>query len=233
MRVGYIRTSTEKQINGIEQQQNDIQRYCEFKRCELADSFIDFGVSGGTDERQQFQKMMKMVNQGLITEIIITELSRWGRNLGDCINNLNILKKKGVNLICLKENIDLNSPSGTLLSNLLMVVMEWERQQTGERVKSILNDKKLANKRYTKQKYGYDMVNGVVKENPTEIRLLKKVAKMKVQGKSYQDIVDFTKRNGYTKKNGTDFTRNDVIQMVKKRLNYKDSMTINQVIQYI
>jgi len=233
MIVSYTRVSTEKQLNGIEQQHNDIQRYIDYKGGQIQKSFTDFGCSGGNDDREQFQEMMKMVKKGLITEIIITELSRWGRNLGDCIKNLDILKKHKVNLICLKENIDLSSPSGTLLSNLLMVVMSWERQQTGERVKSILNDKRLRNKQYTKQKYGYDMIDGRVVENPTEIRLLKKVAKMKCKGKSYQEIVDFTKRNGYTKKNGTDFNRNDIIQMLKKRLNYKSFMTINQVIQYI
>ena len=94
MRVSYERVSTTKQHNGIEQQHNDIVRYCDFKQIELDKTFTDFGISGGTDDREQFQEMMKLVKQGVVEEIIITELSRFGRDLGNCIKNLDLLKKK-------------------------------------------------------------------------------------------------------------------------------------------
>ena len=218
MIVSYERVSTEKQVNGITQQHNDIQRYCDFKQIELDRTFTDFGISGGTDDREQFQEMMKLVKQGLVDEIIITELSRWGRNLGDCIKNLDILKKKKVNLVCLKENINLDSPSGTLMSNLLMCVMEWEKSITGERVKNILNDKKLNNKRYTKSVYGYDFVNGKMVENQRELLMLKKIKMLRGKGKSYNEIKDYLNRNGYKKKNNTQFNRDNVVKLCRKYL---------------
>ena len=218
MIVSYERVSTTKQQNGIEQQHNDIVRYCDFKQIELDRTFTDFGISGGTDDREQFQEMMKLVKQGLVDEIIITELSRWGRNLGDCIKNLDILKKKKVNLVCLKENINLDSPSGTLMSNLLMCVMEWEKSITGERVKNILNDKKLNNKRYTKSVYGYDFVNGKMVENQRELLMLKKIKMLRGKGKSYNEIKDYLNRNGYKKKNNTQFNRDNVVKLCRKYL---------------
>ena len=218
MRVSYERVSTTKQQNGIEQQHNDIVRYCDFKQIELDRTFTDFGISGGTDNREQFNEMMKLVKQGLVDEIIITELSRWGRNLGDCIKNLDILKKKKVNLVCLKENINLDSPSGTLMSNLLMCVMEWEKSITGERVKNILNDKKLNNKRYTKSVYGYDFVNGKMVENQRELLMLKKIKMLRGKGKSYNEIKDYLNRNGYKKKNNTQFNRDNVVKLCRKYL---------------
>lgn len=218
MIVSYERVSTTKQQNGIEQQHNDIVRYCDFKQIELDRTFTDFGISGGTDNREQFNEMMKLVKQGLVDEIIITELSRWGRNLGDCIKNLDILKKKKVNLVCLKENINLDSPSGTLMSNLLMCVMEWEKSITGERVKNILNDKKLNNKRYTKSVYGYDFVNGKMVENQRELLMLKKIKMLRGKGKSYNEIKDYLNRNGYKKKNNTQFNRDNVVKLCRKYL---------------
>ena len=218
MIVSYERVSTTKQQNGIEQQHNDIVRYCDFKQIELDRTFTDFGISGGTDNREQFNEMMKLVKQGLVDEIIITELSRWGRNLGDCIKNLDILKKKKVNLVCLKENINLESPSGTLMSNLLMCVMEWEKSITGERVKNILNDKKLNNKRYTKSVYGYDFVNGKMVENQRELLMLKKIKMLRGKGKSYNEIKDYLNRNGYKKKNNTEFNRDNVVKLCRKYL---------------
>ena len=50
MIVSYTRVSTEKQLNGIEQQHNDIQRYIDYKGGQIQKSFTDFGCSGGNDE---------------------------------------------------------------------------------------------------------------------------------------------------------------------------------------
>ena len=218
MRVSYERVSTTKQQNGIEQQHNDIVRYCDFKQIELDRTFTDFGISGGTDDREQFQEMMKLVKQGLVEEIIITELSRFGRDLGNCIKNLDLLKQHKVNLICLKENINLDNPSGKMITQLLMVVMEFEKNMVGERVKNILNDKKLNNKRYTKSVYGYDFVNGKMVENQREMMMLKKLKMLRGKGKSYNEIKDYLNRNGYKKKNNTQFNRDNVVKLCRKYL---------------
>ena len=45
------------------------------------------------------------------------------------------------------------------------------------------------------------MVKGKMVENPTELRMLKKVEKLKEAGKSYNEIKDFLNRNNYTRKN--------------------------------
>ena len=218
MRVSYERVSTTKQQNGIEQQHNDIVRYCDFKQIELDRTFTDFGISGGTDDREQFQEMMKLVKQGLVEEIIITELSRFGRDLGNCIKNLDLLKQHKVNLICLKENINLDNPSGKMITQLLMLVMEFEKNMVGERVKNILNDKKLNNKRYTKSVYGYDFVNGKMVENQREMMMLKKLKMLRGKGKSYNEIKDYLNRNGYKKKNNTQFNRDNVVKLCRKYL---------------
>ena len=228
MRVSYQRVSTELQENGIQAQSNEIKRYCEYKGVQLDKSFIDFGVSGKNFNREQFQDMMKLVEQGLVDEIIITELARWSRNMLEALQNINILKKHKCNLVVLKENIDLNSASGNLLTNILFSLAEWERQECKIRTAKVLQDLKANNKQYTKSVYGYDMVNGDMIENPTEIRMLKKVAKLKSNGKSYQEITDFLNRNGYVRKNKTIWNRNSIIKLIKTRIKNDNSISINQ-----
>jgi site-specific DNA recombinase len=104
------------------------------------------------------------------------------------------------------------------MSNLLMCVMEWEKSITGERVKNILNDKKLNNKRYTKSVYGYDFVNGKMVENQRELLMLKKIKMLRGKGKSYNEIKDYLNRNGYKKKNNTEFNRDNVVKLCRKYL---------------
>ena len=228
MRVSYQRVSTELQENGIQAQSNEIKRYCEYKGVQLDKSFIDFGVSGKNFNREQFQDMIELVEQGQVKEIVITELSRWGRNLLEALQNINILKKHKCNLIVLKENIDLNSPSGNLLTNILFSLGEWERNETALRTSKILQDKKANGLKYTRTTYGYDMINGKMVINLTEQRMLKKVAKMKSNGKSYQEITDFVNRNGYVRKNKTKWNRNSMIKLVKTRIKNDNSISINQ-----
>ena len=125
MRISYQRVSTELQANGIDAQTNEIKRYCEYKNIQLDKSFVDFGISGKNFNREQFQEMIELVKQGLVDEIIITELARWGRNMLEALQNINILKKHKCNLVVLKENIDLNSASGNLLTNILFSLADW------------------------------------------------------------------------------------------------------------
>ena len=80
--------------------------------------------------------MIELVEKGQINEIIITELSRWGRNMLEALEKINILKKHNCNLIVLKENIDLQSASGNLLTNILFSLAEWEREQISYRTKA-------------------------------------------------------------------------------------------------
>jgi len=228
MRISYQRVSTELQANGIDAQTNEIKRYCEYKNIQLDKSFVDFGISGKNFNREQFQEMIELVKQGLVDEIIITELARWGRNMLEALQNINILKKHKCNLVVLKENIDLNSASGNLLTNILFSLAEWERQECKIRTAKVLQDLKANNKQYTKSVYGYDMVNGDMIENPTEIRMLKKVAKLKSNGKSYQEITDFLNRNGYVRKNKTIWNRNSIIKLIKTRIKNDNSISINQ-----
>jgi site-specific DNA recombinase len=146
----------------------------------------------------------------------------------EALQNINILKKHKCNLVVLKENIDLNSASGNLLTNILFSLAEWERQECKIRTAKVLQDLKANNKQYTKSVYGYDMVNGDMIENPTEIRMLKKVAKLKSNGKSYQEITDFLNRNGYVRKNKTIWNRNSIIKLIKTRIKNDNSISINQ-----
>jgi site-specific DNA recombinase len=227
MIVSYTRCSTDKQNNSIEVQSTEIKRYCEYKGLEVDKSFVDYAVSGKNFDREQFQEMIELVEKGQVQEIIITELSRWGRNMLEALQNINILKKHKCNLVVLKENIDLNSPSGNLLTNILFSLAEWERNEIALRTSKTLQDKKSKGLQYTKRTYGYNMINGKMVENHKELRMLKKIEKMKLHGKSYNEIKDFLNRNNYTRKNGTNWNRDSVIKLVKNRLKITNSMTTN------
>ncbi len=97
-------------------------------------TFVDNGFSGGNVDRDGFQKMMRQVERGKISKIIVYRLDRISRSLSDFVNILNTLKKYKVKFISSQELFDTSSPYGEMIVKILMIFAEFERQSIIERV---------------------------------------------------------------------------------------------------
>jgi len=70
-------------------------------------------VSGsvGFKDRPKGRELIKLVEEGKVTDLIIEEFSRLGRNTGDCIRTLEWLEEKNINVIV--RNLGIQSrPNG-------------------------------------------------------------------------------------------------------------------------
>jgi site-specific DNA recombinase len=228
MNVGYLRTSTTLQSNRLKTDEDTIKKYCELYDIQLDHLYTDFGVSGGTFDRDQFNEMMNQVRQGNVKTIIITELSRWGRSLYEMIGSVQILKKYNTNLVIIKEGIDLTTSSGKMFMNLLGVMSEYERDLVSERVKNVLNNKKENNKPYCRNVYGFDRVDDQLVPNQVEQRMIKKILMLRhKKGYSYGEIVKYLSRNNYKSKSNSEITRNSVVGIIKNLDKNHDFSSIN------
>ena len=61
MIVGYIRTSTTLQQNSIDTQIDTIEKYCDYKGIRSERYFTDFGISGKTCDRPQFNDLIDLI----------------------------------------------------------------------------------------------------------------------------------------------------------------------------
>ncbi|PIV42071.1 MAG: hypothetical protein COS27_08120, partial [Nitrospirae bacterium CG02_land_8_20_14_3_00_41_53] len=83
--------------------------------------------------RPAFQKMLKDIEIGKIDTIMFTELSRLSRSLKDFLHIFEWTQKYSCDLICLKTDIDTTSPYKNLITKILMVFGEFEREMTSQR----------------------------------------------------------------------------------------------------
>ena len=97
-------------------------------------TFTDNGFSGGNTNRDGFQKMMRKVEQGKITKIIVYRLDRISRSLTDFVSILATFKKYGVEFVSTQEVFDTSSPYGELIVKILAVFAEFERQSIIQRI---------------------------------------------------------------------------------------------------
>ena len=216
MRVGYIRVSTDSQDNSVITQKEMIQNYSKLKGFKIDEYFIDFGISGkNVLKREKYLELMNSVSEGQIDTIVTTSLSRWSRNTLDLLKSVEVLKKNKVSFEVIKEQVSLNSPMGEFFVSILGSIYTLERQLISERTKDVIQSKKKSGKIYSRTLYGFDNKNGNLIENPYEQKVLRKIRKLRMDGKSFNNISEFLNRNNHKTKMGKKFTKGIVFNLLK------------------
>ncbi len=99
--------------------------------------FADEGVSGMTHAKQrpQFKALLSKIRNG--ETLVVAKLDRLGRDAQDVSTTIKALAKRGIEVIVLQVGkLDLTSPAGKLMLNMLAAVAEMERDLLIERTQS-------------------------------------------------------------------------------------------------
>jgi DNA invertase Pin-like site-specific DNA recombinase len=98
--------------------------------------FIDLGHSGANASRTALDELRRAGRAGEVRAVMVAGLDRLGRSLRDLLHLLDELTAAGCAVISLRESIDLTTPSGRLLVQLIGAMAEFERQLITERVRA-------------------------------------------------------------------------------------------------
>ena len=138
--IAYLRVSTDKQE--LNNQRLEILDYAR-KHHLTVDEFLSIEISSRKDPKQRrIDELLSKLNAG--DTLIVSELSRLGRSVGQVVNIVDELIKKHIRIIAIKENIDIAANGEKDLQTTVMVTMfclfaEMERQLISERTKQGLN----------------------------------------------------------------------------------------------
>lgn len=98
-------------------------------------TFVDNGFSGGNIDRDGFKNMMRMVEEGKISQIRVYKVDRISRSLSNLLDMLEIFKKHNVKFYSTQEAfLDINSTYGDFIIKLLGLFSEMERNNIVQRV---------------------------------------------------------------------------------------------------
>ena len=221
MNIGYIRNSRLIQSNSVSVQSKMISDFCKTNDIKLDKIIVDEGISGSgdkTDKRNGYKSVLDGIKNDEIKTLVVISISRWGRNLGEIYKSVQLMEKKGVKFLSIKESIDTSSPYGRFTINLLSSLYEMELELIKDRVKDTLRVKKQNGKVYSPTPYGFNRVGDDLIENPKEKKLMKKLLRLRNKGTSYGEITNFLNRNRYKTKNGKKFTKGNVYQIINSRI---------------
>lgn len=137
--AAYCRVSTdnEDQANSFESQQRYFREYIERNpEWELYEVFADEGISGtNTKKRKEFNRMIACAKNGEFDLIVTKEISRFARNTLDSIFYTRDLKKHGIGVIFMNDNINTLDGDAELRLAIMSSIAQEESRKTSERVK--------------------------------------------------------------------------------------------------
>ena len=146
MRVAiYARVST---TNGQspEMQLSDLREYASRRGWEVVGEYVDQGVSGAKESRPELNRLMADVHKRHFDLVLCWKIDRFGRSLKHLVNALADLDSYGIAFVSFRDNLDLSTPSGRLMFQIIGAMAEFERSLIQERVKAGLRNAKLKGK---------------------------------------------------------------------------------------
>ena len=139
MTYGYIRVSTDRQTT--ENQRFEIEKYC-FKKRIIIDEWIEETISATKklEDRKFGQLLYRMQKED---QLIVTELSRLGRNLMQIMSILHGCMERDIKVSTIKEHYELgNNINSKVLAFAFGLSAEIERNLISQRTKEALARKK-------------------------------------------------------------------------------------------
>lgn len=135
----YLRVSTEKQDEGM--QINAIKRYIGGDEYKNAKVYKDFGITGTTTERPDYQKLLIDINSGLLHRIVTYEYSRLWRDLEEQSRMIKVLMALNIKLESATEGI-LETIDDKLKANIMGSINVYEVERLTRRINEGIARKK-------------------------------------------------------------------------------------------
>lgn len=136
MRVAlYARVSTTNGQNP-EIQLVELREYSTRRGWEVVGEYVDEGVSGAKESRPALNRLMADAHRRRFAVLLVWKIDRFGRSLRHLVNALADLDALGVSFVSLRDNLDLSTPSGRLMFQVVGAMAEFERALTQERVRA-------------------------------------------------------------------------------------------------
>ena len=186
--------------------------------------YKDEGWSGGNINRPQFTKLMNDAKLKRFTALICYRLDRIARNVADFSSTYKILEENKIAFISITEQFDTNSIMGRGMINIAATFAQIERETIAERIKDNMLElsrtgrwlggtpplgfKSVQITENNKKMYKLEVVE-------EEMEIVRLIYRLYPQYKSTVPIARYLVSNHIKGKNGGDFSRNTVLQILK------------------
>ena len=146
--VLYLRYSSEGQTeNSIEGQRRECEEFCRRNGLEVLGEYVDRAISGTTDRRPDFQRMMRDAERKVFGNVIVWKTDRFSRDTLDTISYRRHLADNGVKLLSATEP-NMEGSSAVLYNSINYGYNQYYSLELSEKVRrgnreNVINGKHL------------------------------------------------------------------------------------------
>lgn len=218
--VIYARYSSDNQTEAsIEGQLRECMEYATYNDIQVIGNYIDRAYSAKTDNRPEFQRMIKDSYKHAFDCIIVWKLDRFSRNRYDSAHYKALLRKNGVKVVSAKETIAEGS-EGILLESVLEGMAEFYSAELAEKVTRGMKENALKGLwNGGNIPFGY-VINAERKLDidPKAAPIVAEIFKMSNDGKTVKEIFNIMSERKVTRSNGKPLRYNAIRYMLSNRV---------------
>lgn len=138
--LGYLRVSTEEQARsglGMDAQRERIQSEAERRGWEVT-WITDDGYTAATLDRPGITTALAALRSHEADALVVAKLDRLSRSLLDFAGLMERAQREKWNVVCLDLGIDLSTPQGQLMANVMASFAAYERELIRQRTRDAL-----------------------------------------------------------------------------------------------
>ena len=132
----YARVSTNNGHQDPAMQLRELREYCDRRGMEIADEYVDNGVSGSKERRPHLDRLLADCRRRMVDAVVVYRYDRFARSLRQLVNALEEFRALGIDFISLHEGVDTSTPNGRLVFGIFASIAEFERELIRDRVRS-------------------------------------------------------------------------------------------------
>jgi DNA invertase Pin-like site-specific DNA recombinase len=212
----YARFSCDKQRDAsIEDQVAACRKHCEQRGYEVVGVYPDYAISGRSDDRPQFLKMIEDAGKDMFDIILVWKMDRFARNMQDQYFYEKVLAGYGVRLESAMENIAGNSIEATVSKGMFAMFAQIRSQQTSvDTMRGMLG--KAEKCQYLGDRlYGYGHKGDMITVNPAEAEVVARAHNDYLNDVPPDEIVSWMRWEGVKTTRGKDPNYNWLRSMLR------------------
>ena len=213
--VIYARYSSHNQREeSIEGQLRECYDFAKKNDLTVIGEYIDRALSGKTDQRPDFQRLIKDSEKHLFDAVIMYTLDRFARNRYDSAIYKARLKKNGVKLFYAKQPMP-DTPESIILESVMEGYAEYYSENLARSIKRGMTENALHGLAMGSPPLGYKIENRRYVIDPVEAKAVQMIFDMYENGHSHQEIVDMLNNEGFRTSRGKEFNKNSLQRILR------------------
>ena len=214
--VIYARYSSSNQREeSIAGQLRECREYAKRNGYTIIREYTDSALSGKTDRRPDFQKMIADSENHAFNAVIVWKLDRFARDRYDAAIYRKRLKDNGVKIFSAMENIS-DSPEGIILEGLLESMAEYYSANLSENIRRGQYDSAMDRKVMVSCILGYKKgADGRYEIDPATAPIVQRIFREFTSGVNRQQIIDGLNADNLKTARGKEFTPNSIYRILK------------------